>query len=668
MTSTLRCLCIILLCCPFLSFAESGWKWTGPEAGQVRLIVPDPQDAKTWYVVNGDRLYRSTDGAQSWKDSGLPGMRYVYSSDSVGAAQPVAVHPATSEVAAITSGERTKRRILWVSRDGGETFQQRATVPFPLRGIYFHPRNPDILYGLGLPKYDLGVSYDGGRTWSPLTNLKLTPSNQCFKCELGYYTFKDIVVSQTNSDVLYASGEAYFENPRDDYERESSRALWVSQDRGASWKILERDETYAFYPDPETGDMFAFNPDPGDVKLLHPLGVKFISRKKLHQLVAIPHTRSEFIGVYYAKAFHSGDGGQSWQDYPLQSLGAVQVRVQVLSRSSLTLLVGTDGAGLFRGSAEAGFGSANRGFRSTEVFNLAKSERNLYALLPNAGFGQSSYLYRSTNDGGSWKSLTAQLPTRWIDNVYANPKNPSNVYLAGSDSSLWISNDAGETWKKSDLHSRECCHWSLAFNPKNPKEMYAKPGIDTVYRSLDGGLTFSKVFAVRSWIDQVIADETDPGTLFLVTNDGFFKSVGGATPVSVNSGLQSACPECGRVVAVSLSPLQLPNAYLAMISVEDKNGSTHRVMYRTLDGAQSWELYGQNPRKFFGQIFATDFQGTHSYVMTSRILYETLDGGKSWSNISSLLGKEVYVRDIPDPRHLPLFVVTNRGVYRRVLP
>src|SRR5262245_61568828 len=62
------------------------WKWIGPAAGAIRQIVPDRSEPNLWYAVNNGFLYRSTNGAETWKELRLRSVDSVF------------VHPLTSEL------------------------------------------------------------------------------------------------------------------------------------------------------------------------------------------------------------------------------------------------------------------------------------------------------------------------------------------------------------------------------------------------------------------------------------------------------------------------------------------------------------------------------------------------------------------------------------------
>src|SRR5262245_7496182 len=153
----MRSSAILLLFC-LTCFAETpAWKWLGPEAGNIQLIVPDRSHPGVWYVDNNGRFYRSTDGGRRWSATTIFNLSSVGAEyfDSLGNALPITVHPISSEVLAITASDYGSRPPwkLWSSSDYGKTFHLRGQFPFRLRKVLFHPKYREVVYGFGLPKY-----------------------------------------------------------------------------------------------------------------------------------------------------------------------------------------------------------------------------------------------------------------------------------------------------------------------------------------------------------------------------------------------------------------------------------------------------------------------------------------------------------------------------------
>ncbi|XP_059173686.1 sortilin-like [Physella acuta] len=100
-------------------------------------------------------------------------------------------------------------------------------------------------------------------------------------------------------------------------------------------------------------------------------------------------------------------------------------------------------------------------FVNETKFNLAlawASGDNLGILLvlttDSKGFTHESTLWRSTDHGRSWKNWSHAVDNnvfRMNDGLQRNPLNPSKVYLVSYEPFLYVTENGGETWKKSEL-------------------------------------------------------------------------------------------------------------------------------------------------------------------------------------------------------------------------
>ncbi|XP_012945105.2 sortilin [Aplysia californica] len=92
-----------------------------------------------------------------------------------------------------------------------------------------------------------------------------------------------------------------------------------------------------------------------------------------------------------------------------------------------------------------------------------------------------STLWRSTDNGRSWKNWNDHVDNnifRQSDGLQRNPHNPKKVYLIGYEHFLYVTEDGGEKWHKSDLvHDDEgqkltAIDEQLEFHPESDYEDY----------------------------------------------------------------------------------------------------------------------------------------------------------------------------------------------------
>lgn len=192
--------------------------------------------------------------------------------------------------------------------------------------------------------------------------------------------------------------------------------------------------------------------------------------------------------------------------------------------------VAGDPAIIYVGSASGGvWKSVNAGTTWTPIFDkqpvqsigdLALDPTNPEVVYVGTGeanvrnsvsFGNG--VYKTTDGGKTWRHL-GLADTRHISRIVVNPQNPNKVYVAAvghafgpnEERGVFMSEDAGETWKKvlyiDPVHGAA----DLDIDPANPNRLYAtmwyfdrkqwthRSGDENggVFRSTDGGKTWTK--------------------------------------------------------------------------------------------------------------------------------------------------------------------------------
>jgi len=189
-------------------------------------------------VSLGNGVWKSTDGGETWKHSGL---------DNTGRIGRIIVHPKNPDIAyaaALGHGySPQKDRGIFKTMDGGETWKHVLFVDenTGASDIEMNPANPRILYAgmwqielktwnrtSGGPGGGLFKSIDGGETWKKLKGSELP------KKPVGKIA---ITVSPANPDRVYALIETGDGVPYNGEETESGE-LWRSENRGKSWKLM----------------------------------------------------------------------------------------------------------------------------------------------------------------------------------------------------------------------------------------------------------------------------------------------------------------------------------------------------------------------------------------------------------------------------------------------
>lgn len=612
----------------------SQWKWIGIPLGSISQIIPDRKNPNIWFIQNNNVVYKSTNGARTWKSlmTGTP-----------------ALSPSSSELFVLSSGR------LWSSTDLGGNFNVRSKPDFYINHLVPHPTNGNILFALG-DSYDtpLRVSPNCGRTWEKISNLPIRigsiVNNGCDVSEIG---LEDLVVSPFDSNVIFVSGWVLYDCADDEY---TFPVLFATYNSGRSWELLEK-KSYSFHMDPLFPDRaFAFSKD--EIRILKKNEWKVLARiKNIRQIISVPRHPDELLALqdYYDGNFRlnvlkSRDQGKTWIKVSVGMEKDLNT-LQSMDDKFRGLLGGTQWLGLYQRNELHGWQTANTGSREAELFQITGDESHLYA----ATF---KFLF-AKNPNTPWRQLPVPEPDRNFGRIAADPKNSNRVAFLSRG--LWLSENGGTTWRKSSMKTSRCCIDTVVFHPADSRIVYASFQ-SAVYKSLDGGSTFRAVgFKNNDQLLGIVVDDRDTNFLLLIYDTSIYRSNdGGETAVPAYSGIGPACnPRCFLPLFVQdITPLGARGSYLAVTFIGR--------IYRTNNSGDSWELMQRAPAGLVERIWAIDRTGNHLIIKNGVQLIESKDAGKSWRNISQELGSEVEVNGLTDPRKNPWFVGTNHGVYVRI--
>jgi len=188
-----------------------------------------------------------------------------------------------------------------------------------------------------------------------------------------------------------------------------------------------------------------------------------------------------FAGAYSGSVFKSTDRGSTWND---ASPGLPSKRVQVLAvspnyASDQTLFAGIYQGGVFK-STNGGdsWSAANSGITNMEITALAISpgyatDRTLYAGTYGGG------IFKSTNGGDSWGAANNEYASHlYVLDLVLSPDYVSDGTLYASFSWVYVSTDRGGSWTKLGT--------TLPWNRYAPVLEVAPDSPQTVFAGTDG--------------------------------------------------------------------------------------------------------------------------------------------------------------------------------------
>jgi len=529
---------------------DGGTSWTSIFDAQPSLSIGDialaPSDPNIIYVGTGEPncgggsvtydgagVFKSIDSGATWSYVGLDSMRNT---------GRIAIDPQNPDrVFVATMGDlfsNGNHRGVYRTTDGGQTWEQVLFVSDSTGAIDLavNPDHPDTLYACmwervrrftyehyGGVTCGMYRSYDGGDTWTELTNGLPTTSVG----RIG------IDISQSNPDVLYAIYA-------DKNDNVSFKGVFKTTDGGDSWT--------------ETND--------------NALGSMFASYGWWFGRIKVDPTNDNNVFAIGFETYKTTNGGGSWS----VASGSNHVDHHTLYIHPLNhqlIYDGNDG-GVYKSTNGAGSWTHITGlpinqFYTSEIdFNNAT---NLYGglqdngvvrtttgnindwdgivggdgfyvlvdpLNSNYGYGESQYgdLVKTTNGWGSASGATNGINasrTNWNTPVCFNPKNPRSLYYGGNK--LFKTLNRAQQWNSfsSDLTNgyvnlgiTYATITTIAVSPIDTNIVFAGTDDGNVWVTQDNGGNWTKVSdsLPHRWVTRVVCDPHEQNTAY-VTVSGY---------------------------------------------------------------------------------------------------------------------------------------------------
>jgi len=341
------------------------------------------------------------------------------------------------------------------------------------------------------------------------------------------------------------------------------------------------------------------------------IGPAFTSGR-IADLAVNPRNPSEYyVGVASGNLWKTVNSGTTWAPI-FDNYGAYSIASVVIDPNNPhTVWVGTGeynsqraigyGDGVYR-SEDGGKSFTNMGLKNSEhIGRIVLDPRNSHVYVavqgPLWGPGGDRGLYKSTDNGKTWKTILTISENTGITDIVIDPNRPDILYAAayqrrrhvftlingGPESAIYKSTDAGATWKKvtSGLPGGNLGRIGLAISPVNPDVVYA-----------------------------IVEAEHDSG--------GFFRSPDRGETWEKMSGYMSRSPQYYN--RIYCDPKDANKVY-----------SLDTVSRVSLDGGKTWNPVGNKFRHVDDHACWIDPNDTrHLLIGGDGGIYETFDNGENW--------------------------------------
>ncbi len=580
----------------------------------------------------GDGVYQTTDGGRSWRHMGL---------DATGRIARIVIHPTNPDVVLVCALGRAygpaPDRGVYRTADGGRTWIRVLFVD-PNTGcsdLALDPGDPNTVFAgmwqfevktwhlqSGGPGSGLWVSRDGGVTWKRLSGRGLPDAKRA----LGKIA---VAVAPSSPNTVYALIE------------DQDPALYRSDDRGGTWRLVSRDHNMAerapyyvrFAVAPDDADRLYFvsvrfsmsrdggrslarsdfhgggdnhdvwiDPlDPDRFMIAHDGGASItLNRGATFQRVVLPIAQLYHVHTDTRVPYHLYANRQDGTSYRMPSLG-------LAGRIS-------EGQWGHVGGCESGFAIPDTVTNTTvwsgcydgglEVYDLRTDHARNVRVWPEAGYG--------------WRPADMKYRWNWTFPIAISPHDHNRVYVGSQF--VHVTTDGGTSWK--------------VISPDLTRN-------DTSHQQSSGGVTTDNLMTFDGATLFALAESPlQAGVIWAGSNDGLVHLTrdGGASWVDVTGGIPKL-PPWGKVSNIEPSRFDAGTAYLAVDLHELDDLDPY--IFKTTDFGRSWkrisEALPRSPLSFVHVIREDPVRRGMLYAGTEHGLYVTFDDGAHWQPLQTNL-------------------------------
>lgn len=582
------------------------------------------QVALRYDILDGDGVFKTTDGGETWENTGLKETKYIGS---------IVVHPENPNRVVVAAlgpvfGD-SKARGIYITNDGGKNWKNVLFVNDSTGGVDLasDPLNPNVIYAAlwqmrihpwldyYIPQRGLGSgiykSEDGGEHWKKLSGNGL-PGGPLGR--IGLATFRG-----SGGKIVYASIDGQGEN----------KGLYRSDDGGMSWNHVNKDGVLA------SSYFSRITIDPNDPDKVYVMGQSIrISTDggksfkifkgapggdDYHLFWINPKDTQYMITAADQGTVISVNGGQSWSSWYNQPTGQFY-HLGADDQFPYRVYAGQQDNGTISMLSRGPYGV----IEERDWHPVGADERD-YDLPkpgdPNTVFGsglggrlvrfdeitrQSAEVSPYPHSTYAAKPNTVKYRYSWITPIAFSPLGKHSLYFGAQY--LFKSDDDAEHWEiiSPDLSRKT----DDAKNCDDPSiEEAAGCGFGVVW-----DISPSPVSENMIWIG------TDDGLIQLTKDGG--KSWNNVTPPSV--------PLWSRIDAISPSVFSDNTAYVA-VNTRRLNKFSPLIL-KTHDGGKTWQtiINGLPSDEYVNVVRADTEKKGLLYAGTNRSIYVSFNDGENW--------------------------------------
>jgi photosystem II stability/assembly factor-like uncharacterized protein len=618
------------------------WEAIGPFGGHAHRIVIDPTNPQHLYAATKrGQIYQSRDAGDRWKP--LP-----FALTSAASLSTLVINPknanelfvavAQSYTPANAAGETLGDAGVYKSTDAGLHWTRlQQTAGWSVLTLAIHPTQTQIVV-IGT---DEGVfrSDDAGTTWR-----QISPKNH-----RHIKAVVSLALDPKNTRVLYAG---------------TTHLPWKTSDGGATWDsihdgMLDDSDVFSIAISSTNSNSLLLGACSG-VYRTETAGARWLGKSgipersaRTHQVLQDPVNVNTFYAATAHGLWKSVDGGRIWTQpnpYPY-----IVNSMAIDPKNPKTIYLATDRSGLLK-STNGGrtFAAINQGFVNRNLGRLVSEDVLYVTSVYDGDFGG---LFATPDRGLTWALNGNQdaLLGKNIISLAVAPQDPVQL-IAGSYDGLLHSSDRGKTWKVVDTFSAETRSgriYDVAFSRVDPGTIYVATD-HGLFKTTNGGVSWQKNPAkeLDSSIYKLSIDPADARTMMIHTSNGVLISRDGEGRWDpLNFGQNTVVYD----FAFGAEPQR------RMVAA-----SSRGLLYSEDEGLNWNVVQGGLPAMRLDQILLVPDKPEELYVLSrdNHQMWESTNAGREWVKLDTGGLERASLRFMTVVSGQPFVVTENHGVFR----
>ncbi|MBM2813834.1 MAG: glycosyl hydrolase [Ignavibacteria bacterium] len=591
--------------------------------GRINIVRLDPSNENNiWIGSAGGGVWKSLDGGTSWQKFPFTNFLSIGISDiAISPTNPNIVYVATGDADGANASPPSPFSIGIVKTvDGGDTWTITNLAYELANGkkigrILVHPTNPNLV--LATTNDGIYKTTNGGNSWTGAVKG---------------INFIDMEFAPGNPDIVYASTRGW----------SSQSSIYKSENSGDSWALIKSISDC---------NRIAIAVTPVGPNNIYALGANqsgafqsFLYSDDKGKTWNETSSSSNMVNIL---GWQDGTGndanrGQGWYDLALAVSPYDEGKIFI---GGINIWMSGDVGSTWKMVAHW-TGYYNKPFVHADHHDLVFTSNKEVLFSANDGG-----LYKSTDQGNSWKDLTDGLAITQFYSISVSQQDP-NVIISGAQDNGTSMLRSGTWMNAAGGDGMDC-----AINPKDPKNVYASQYNGSFVRSVDGGVSFFSMINKNTtgedgrWVSPIALDPQNPSTIYVGYTYPWKSTDKGGSWKRI-----STFPVYSKIQFIAVAPNDANTIYCAVynrVYATYNGGTTWASLSAPTDNVSSIAVDPLNPKR----IWVTN----DGYKAGSKV-YEY--NGTTWLPLSGNL-PNVAVNFIVYQKYSPdrLYIGTDIGVY-----